>query len=171
MHRFSDEAREQIESRSSHVSARPNKEQTAERGAYRLAAKGGRGNLYLPAENLLAALRRGAAYHRIGRRSAVAAVCGGLFIMPEKIDLGTAEYTIDSRAVVIPATKGRVMQHRPRLEHWKASLTIEYNEALFPDAGLLRKILEDAGTVVGVCAYRPEKRGPFGRFAITGWKD
>jgi hypothetical protein len=170
MHRFSDEARDQIESRSSRVSARITKEETAERGAYRMPGNNGSGNLCLPAENLMGAMRRAAAFHKIGRRSSVPSVCGGVTISPEHIDLGTTTYQIDSRAVVIPATKGRVMQHRPRLNNWKARFHIEYEERLFPGPEILHSILDDAGTLVGVGAFRPEKHGPFGRFVVTSWK-
>jgi len=169
MHRFSEEARNHIESRSSDATGRPDKEQVAERGAYRMNGRTD-SNLYVPAENLMAAMRRGAGYHKLGRRSAVAAVSGGVFVTPDRLDLGTTRYAIDSRSVVIPSTKGRVMQHRPRLDSWKLRFKIEYNERLFADAEILHKILEDTGQIVGLGAFRPEKRGPFGRFVVTAWK-
>jgi hypothetical protein len=170
LHRFSEEDRAAVEARSSHATARPSPEDAAERAAYRMPMPNGqRGNLCLPAENLLASIRRAASFHKIGRRSATAAFCAGVFVSPDRLDFGTTEYEIDSRPVVIKATQGRVMRHRPKLTNWKLKFRLEYDDRLIPNAELVRSVVDDAGARVGIGDYRPERRGSFGRFMVTSW--
>jgi len=165
MHRFSEEARAQIENGTTRTGQRATKEEAAEAAAYRLRS----GNLGFPAENLKAAIRRAAAFRRIGRRSAVPAFSGGLFIVPEMIDFGIRDYVIDERSVVIKATRGRVMRYRPRLDSWKLTFSIQYDETLLPTESLIREVLADAGAKVGIGDFRPEKGGWFGRFLVSSW--
>ena len=42
-------------------------------------------------------------------------------IEPEMIGLGTKTYEIDSRPVVVPATRGRIVRHRPRFNEWQCT--------------------------------------------------
>ena len=128
------------------------------------------GELYIPGPNVQRALVSGASYSKgkgRGNLSRVAAAC--LLVSPERIGLGVREYAIDSRPVVVPATKGRVLRHRPRLEKWRCSFELEYDETLLTEAQA-RRIVDDTGSRVGLLDFRPEKRGPFGRFMVTGWE-
>jgi len=171
MHRFSEEDQAQVQSGSSHAITRPTPEVAAERACYRSAMpNGGAGNLCLPARALLASIRQAAGLHRIGRRSAKSIIAASVFIQPDEIDPGVKKFEIDSQAVVIRATKGRVMRHRPRLDSWKVMFTLAYQETLLPDEGLLRRVIEDAGARVGVLDFRPACGGSFGTFVVTGWK-
>lgn len=170
MHRFSEEDQAQVQSGTSHAVTRPTPEIAAERAVYRMGGNGLGGNLYIPARALLAAIRRASRLHKIGRRSAASIVAASVFVQPEEIDLGTKKYAVDSQSVVIRATKGRVMRHRPRLDSWRASFVLLYNEALVQDTEFLRRILDDAGARIGILDFRPESGGSYGTFAVTGWK-
>lgn len=142
-------------------------DEQAEISAYRL--NGPTSNLYLPGVNLWRSLIAGAAYSKgKGRASLQRNAAAGLFVTPERLDLGLATYRVDSRAVVVPATKGRVIRHRPVIDQWRVSFTLEYDETLLSDRQV-RQIVDDAGSRVGVLDYRPEKKGPFGRFRVDGW--
>jgi hypothetical protein len=128
------------------------------------------GNLYLPGINLQRALVSGASYSKgKGRGSLQRAAAACLLIAPERIDLGTPVYIVDSRPVVVPATKGRVLRHRPRLDRWRATFMIEYDDTLLSAANV-RRIVDDTGTRVGLLEFRPEKRSPFGRFHVVHWE-
>lgn len=76
---------------------------------------------------------------------------------------------MDSRPVVIPATKGRIMAHRPRFDCWSAVFSLAINEALLPE-DFVNQLLTEGSQQIGVGAYRPEKGGPFGCFLIEEWK-
>ena len=77
-------------------------------------------------------------------------------------------YEVDSRRVVNPTTKGALLAHRPRIERWALKLTIRINENLM-DPTFVRQLLTEAGEQIGIGAFRPEKRGPFGLFHIVAW--
>jgi len=127
------------------------------------------GELYLPGMNMWRALISGAAFSKGKNRASLqkpAAAC--LLVTPERLLLGTKKFVVDSRAVVVPATKGRVVRHRPRLNDWGVAFTVEYDDTLM-SALEIRKIVDDAGLRCGIGDYRPERRGPFGRFYVTKW--
>ena len=166
LHKFSQEDQAQIEKGTSRTGRRPTKEEAAEAAAYRLRS----GNLGFPGENVKAAIRRAAAFRRIGRRSAVPAFSGGVFILPEMLNFDVRDYVIDERSVVIKATRGRIMRYRPRLDNWKLCFSIQYDETLLPSDSLIRDVLADAGAKVGIGDFRPEKGGWFGRFVISCWQ-
>ena len=72
-------------------------------------------------------------------------------------------------AVVMPATKGRIVRYRPRLNQWKVSFDIEFDNTLITETQL-RRVVDDAGSRVGLLDFRPERKGPFGRFIVIDWK-
>jgi len=140
-------------------------EDQAEIAAYRTPD----GELYIPAEALRQALIRAAVYSKgKGRASLQKPVAACIAIEPEYLILDPQEYTIDSRSVVVPSTKGRVVRHRPRFDEWRIEATIQYDPALVTEKQL-RQIIDDAGSRVGVLDWRPDCKGPMGRFVVTAW--
>lgn len=122
---------------------------------------------YFPAENVRRAIIAAAARTKIGRRSATTDVAAALFVLPFALPIA-GDWHVDSRPVVIPATKGRILRHRPMFDEWAISLTLQIETELI-DAKTIRKILDDAGNYVGIGDYRPERKGPFGRFRVDSW--
>lgn len=119
--------------------------------------------LIIPGVAMQRALVKAAAYSKgKGRASLqkVAAAC--LMIEPEYIGVGTDKFVVDSRPVVVPATKGRIMRHRPRIDKWKANFNIEWDETLM-DEPQVKRIIEDMGKRVGLLEFRPACNGPYGR--------
>jgi hypothetical protein len=142
------------------------REAEAERAAYRLAS----GELYQPAEHIEAAMIGGGKFHKIGRKGAAGLVPAGIFVKQRQLGHGTQEYIIDSRRVVIRSTGGAIVRHRPRLDKWALSFTLEVDESIFRKDLVLR-ILEDAGRKVGIGDFRPQRRGSFGRFVVTQFEE
>ena len=126
--------------------------------------------LYIPGIAVQRALIAAAAYSKgKGRASLQKPVAACVLINPERCDLGVGEYQIDARPVVIPTTKGRIIRYRPRLDEWKITFEAEYDDNLLKE-GELRRIVDDAGSRVGLLDFRPERKGPFGRFIVIEWK-
>ena len=170
MHRFGEAEQAKVAEGGGTITVPDAREKAAESAAYRLVSNGKAGNLYVPAENLRRSLVSAATYEKAkGRGSLAKFAAAAIFVSPDVLDLGTSKYEIDSRPVVIPATKGRVIRHRPMLPKWALEFTVEYDETLLNEAQL-RRIVDHAGSKVGLLDYRPEKRGPFGRFMVTEWK-
>lgn len=128
-------------------------------------------DLYVPATAVQRSLVNGATYSKgKGRASLQKNVAACVIIGPqERLSLGVQTYAIDSRAVVVPATKGRVVRHRPLLATWVLNFTVDFDENLLTPTQL-RRVVDDSGSRVGLLDFRPEKKGPFGRFMVTSWK-
>jgi hypothetical protein len=127
------------------------------------------GVLFIPAVCLQRALVNGATFSKgKGRSSLQKNVAACVFVTPERLSLGAKKFEIDSRPVVIAATKGRIIRHRPRLDAWAVKFTLEYDETLL-DEKQMRRIVDDTGSRVGLLDFRPQKNGPFGRFMVTEW--
>lgn len=125
--------------------------------------------LYIPGIAIQRSFIASASYSKgKGRGSLQKPVAACVMVNPERCDLGVKDYLIDSRPVVVPATKGRVVRHRPRLDNWTVTFEIEYDDTLLTETQL-RRIVDDAGSRVGLLDFRPERKGPFGRFMVTDW--
>jgi hypothetical protein len=142
------------------------KEEQAEFASYRVPETK---ELYVPGVAMQRALVAGAAYSKgKGRASLAKPAAACLLIAQQYLGLGVSEFIIDARPVVIPATKGRVVRYRPRLDTWSISFELSYDDTLMT-ATQVRQIVDDTGKHVGILDFRPEKKGPFGRFVVTSW--
>ena len=143
-------------------------QEQAEISSYRIP---GSKELYIPGVAIQRACVGAATYSKGKGRSSlqkVAAAC--LMVTPEFVGLGTDKYEVDSRPVVMPATKGRIMRHRPRLDKWIAKFGIEWDETLMSEEQV-KKIVEDMGKRVGLLEFRPACKGPYGRSKIIKWEN
>lgn len=145
------------------------KEEQAEYAAYRDTDK----YLYVPGIAVQRALIGAATYSKAkgkGRASLQKPAAACLMVLPERISLGTKNYEIDSRRVVVPATKGAVVRHRPMVKDWRITFTLEFDDHLITEPEL-RTIVDDMGTRVGLLDFRPAKNGSYGRSIVTEWKN
>lgn len=139
----------------------------AEIAAYRTPDTG---ELYVPGTAVLRCLVSAAAFSKgKGRASAQKPAAACLMIDSEYLKLGAKDYEIDSRPVVISATRGRIVRHRPRLDSWAVEFSLDYDTELL-SANTVREIVDNAGKRVGLLDFRPACKGPFGRFVVTKWK-
>jgi len=97
-------------------------------------------------------------------KSKIVAAC--VFVMPEHLFLGQDTYEIDSRAVVVQGA--RIVRCRPRFDEWALSFELEYDEVLI-SAVQMREIVDNAGKRMGLLDFRPERKGPYGRFQVVKW--
>jgi hypothetical protein len=89
-------------------------------------------------------------------------------IEPETI-INDYKYEEFKVAAVNPMTKGRMMVSRPKFNEW----AVEFNILSYDDGiteGVLKDCLEYAGSYVGIGDWRPEKKGPYGKFIVTQFK-
>ena len=142
----------------------------AEKVAYRMekSSKFKKGELYVPAEAIKGTLINAASYKKVGKYALRPIIAGGTRIQPRQIGLGTENYEIDARTVVIQ--RARVVKQRPILNKWKINFEIIYNEKMIGDDKIIKQCLEEAGERVGILDFRPEHTGEFGCFKVTKWK-
>lgn len=127
-------------------------------------------DLYVPGVAIQRALVAAAAFSKgKGRGSLQKPVAACVMVSPERVTTGLQKFVVDTRPVVVPATKGRVLRHRPRLDDWALTFSVDYDENLLTETQL-RRIVDDMGTRVGLLDFRPAKNGPFGRSMVTEWK-
>jgi len=79
-------------------------------------------------------------------------------------------WTVDTRPVRIPSTGGRILCHRPCFHDWKLSFTLKVDTEMI-SLKLMRDIVDAAGKRVGLGDFRPDCKGPFGKFVVTEWKE
>lgn len=77
-------------------------------------------------------------------------------------------WSVDTRAVRIPATGGRIQRHRPCFFDWSVKFDVDLDTSEMHQS-LFREIVDAAGQKVGLCDFRPATKGPFGRFVVTNW--
>lgn len=130
------------------------------------------GNLYIPGPNVFACLVAAGKFHKAGKSKVTtqktSLIPAGVMVDDLVCPLSTNAWEVDSRSVVIPSTGGRVMCHRPRIDEWSLSFTLDIDTSMFSPK-LVRMIVDDAGKKIGLGDYRPERKGPFGRFVVKGW--
>lgn len=137
------------------------------------------GHFYLPGAAIARLIREAGGNHKLkgSRRSAKFVVPAAVIVVEDTITLCNGDgktpvtaFEVDSRPVTIPATKGRIMRHRPRFDCWLASFNLRINELLLPP-DFIHQLLVEGGQQIGVGDFRPEKGGPFGTFNVTRWED
>jgi hypothetical protein len=172
-HRFTEAAQNQKQTRNALVTEQSPREQ-AQACAYQLP----NGTYYLPGAAIARLLREAGGGHKLRgtRKSAKYVVPAAVLVTEDTITVldGDAEtpasnFEVDSRPVTIPATKGRIMRHRPRFDSWAATFSIRINEDILPQ-DFVHRLLVEGGQQLGVGDFRPEKGGPFGTFNVIEWR-
>jgi hypothetical protein len=78
-------------------------------------------------------------------------------------------WAVDTRAVRIPSTGGRILCHRPCFNDWRISFEMNVDTDMLP-LKLLREIVDAAGKRIGLGDFRPDCKGPFGKFTVVRWE-
>jgi hypothetical protein len=165
-HRFPEEdAETEIKTKN-----RQNNEADVEKSLYRLPD----GTIYQPATHIISALKRGGVKFQIkgsGKQTYKNIIgSGAVTIEPDAIPHKNQNWEVDSRPVVNPSTRGRVIRKRPVLKNWSLQFVFDVDEDEIPIA-VLKEILDRTGRSVGIGDFRPEKGGPFGRFLVSEFKE
>lgn len=135
--------------------------------------------LIIPAPNLFKSLMEGGRFFKNGR-SKITTQKNSL--IPAAVELmgidNAAElpieskdgWEVDTRAVRIPATGGRILCHRPIFHEWalECEITVD-EEEMHPK--LVREVFDAAGRKIGLGDFRPDCKGMYGKFVITKWEE
>lgn len=172
VHRFTEQAERNKKTRKIDVTDRDPRAE-AENNAY--IAKDG--TFYFSAFSIPGCMGGAGANHKMtgSRKSPRFIVPSAIRMKTDGITIlngdGPAEdFEVDSRPVTIPATKGRIMRHRPRFDNLGARFEILLNDDLLSE-DMAQQLLTEAGVYIGIGDFRPEKRGPFGCFKIVRFEE
>lgn len=171
LNRFTAEAEVQVSGGTS-VTFRGDKGTPREQAEPKLY-KDDKGMLYMPGPNIFSALIAAGAFHKAGKSKLTtmksSLIPAGIAVEELVCPLNTNKWEVDSRSVVIPSTGGRIMCHRPRVDRWSLTFTLDVDSGMF-SPNLVRAIVDDAGKKCGLGDFRPSRKGPFGRFVVKRWK-
>ena len=81
-----------------------------------------------------------------------------------------SKWSVFSILAVNPTTKGRNILHRPQFNKWEVEFEVTFEESQI-EVHVMKELLEIAGKFVGIGDWRPEKKGRFGKFQVTSWKE
>lgn len=118
---------------------------------------------FIPGQNLDSCLQDGAKLQKLGKKfkQAVMVVENEVPLLykgPRDIDGLFDEGFRDVRGVKVGMAK--LMRCRPKFNEWAAEFTVIYNDDVLNEEEV-RKAIADAGSLIGVCDYRPR----FGKFS------
>lgn len=127
----------------------------------------------IPQPNILASIIEGGRFHKIKNRSVTtmqkSMIPSCFDIKGIMLPIKTKGWEVDERPVRIPATGGRILAYRPKFNDWQ----LEFDATLDTDiisVNLMREIIDDAGKRIGLGDYRPDRKGPFGKYKVNKWQ-
>ena len=132
------------------------------------------GKHIIPSPNLLACIMGGGRFYKVSRRTVTtqrrSMIPAAVTISPIELEIDNKQpWAVDTRPVRNPSTGGRILCHRPIFDDWKLKFELLLEESIIGQK-LLRQIVDSAGNMVGLGDYRPDTKGPYGRFVVTNWK-
>lgn len=133
------------------------------------------GGFIIPQPNLMRCLIDGGRFHKVGKTQLTTAKSSQLYAC---VDIHGSEikiihkqpWKVDTRAVRIPATGGRILAHRPMFDDWGLAFIVELDTSIV-SSKLFRAVVDDAGKRVGLGDFRPATKGPYGKFVVNVWAE
>jgi len=134
-----------------------------------------KGDPVIPQPNLFRCLIDAGKFFKTGK-SKVTTVKSS--IIPACVDVAETEipiihkegWRVDTRPVRIPATGGRILCHRPMFDDWRLRFTATLDTSVMT-VDFFREIVDVAGSRIGLGDFRPDCKGPFGKFKVITWKE
>jgi hypothetical protein len=133
------------------------------------------GNPMVPQPNLLRCLVEGGRFHKAGKTQLTTSKSSHLYacVSIEGAEIALIHnqpWKVDTRAVRIPSTGGRILAHRPMFDDWALEFEVILDTSIL-GAKLFRSVVDDAGNRIGLGDFRPATKGPYGRFVVTKWEE
>lgn len=111
--------------------------------------------------------KAGARFKTKGKRTFESVLAPTMSCEQECIPLGMDKFETFVEWVKIPPRTGAMVKiGRALLREWACSLAITLDCENY-DPEMLRQVIEEAGKNVGIGAWRPQLKGPYGRFRVT----
>ena len=131
--------------------------------------------LIIPQPNMFRCIIDSGAYFKVGKSKITtqksSLIPAGLEIEGTEIPIISQEpWRVDTRAVRIPSTGGRIPCHRPMFDSWSLSFVINIDTDMF-EPKLVRELIDCAGKRIGLGDFRPSCKGPFGKFVVKSWNE
>jgi len=131
------------------------------------------GTVVIPQEAIFQSFMNGGRFEKLGKVQVSTTTSS---ILPGYVSMPSVEYKLEYtcwEADVRPVAnaKGqRMLCYRPRFDKWAFDIVIQLHEPGEFGAGLMRKVIDHAGTKIGLLSYRPQKKGSYGIFRVDSWE-
>ena len=129
--------------------------------------------LYQPSTHIYGALIEAGKHKKVvgkGKATYSKVVGYAIEINPFEIKHQKQKWETFSILAVNPNTKGRNLLHRPMLKEWKLEFECVFDETEIAPS-IMKELFDIAGKVAGIGDWRPQKKGPYGKFQVTEWKE
>jgi hypothetical protein len=172
MHAFTDSDQLAASSGTRSAAAGADRGTAREQAAAHLYLSSDGQTVIVPQPNLFSCIMAAGKFHKAGKskittlKTSLIPAC--VFFSASEFPLDHDGWQVDTRAVRIPATGGRIQRHRPLFERWRLAFDVQLDTAEMSER-LFRQIVDDAGNKIGLGDFRPETKGPFGRFKVIRW--
>jgi len=171
--RFTDEAAmsSTSQTRAATVGGKGDPQEQAEKKLYISEATG---SPVIPGPNLFRCIIDGGKFFKNGKskvttlKSSLIPACVAIEELEIPI-ISPKPWMVDTRAVRIPSTGGRILAHRPCFYDWSLEFTMTLDTEIM-DIKLLREIVDASGKRIGLGDFRPDCKGPFGKFNVSKWE-
>jgi len=133
------------------------------------------GTIVMPQPNLLRCLIDAGKFFKAGKtkvttlKSSLIPACVTIEEMYCEI-VSRKGWTVDQRPIRNPATGGRLLRYRPMFHDWLICFTMILDTEIL-STKQLREIVDGAGKRIGLGDFRPDCKGPFGKFVVTFWEE
>jgi hypothetical protein len=133
------------------------------------------GKPMIPQPNLMRCIVEGGRFHKAGKTQLTTSKSSHMYAC---LDISGAEikliykqpWKVDTRAVRIPSTGGRILAHRPMFDDWALEFECDLDTSIV-GAKVFRSLVDDAGKRIGLGDFRPATKGPYGKFVVTKWEE
>ena len=172
MHSFTDADQLSASSGSRASSAVQDRGTPAEQAAAHLYVSADGETVIIPQPNIFSCIVSAGKFFKAGKskittqKTSVIPAC--VFFNDTEYPLKHKGWAVDTRAVRIPSTGGRIQRHRPIFHVWGFKFSVQLDDSEI-SIKLFREIIDAAGNKIGLGDFRPETKGPFGRFSVTRW--
>lgn len=130
------------------------------------------GGYYIPAVAFRNALLSAGTGKKIGKMSAIRAMSAGVFnaetrclLFDPKTKKPIKTHRVHTVRAVIPSSKAAVIRGRAEVPTWATKVAFEVDTD-FITVGQVKELFALAGRMIGVLDWRPERKGPHGRFKV-----
>ncbi len=137
--------------------------------------KGENGKFVIPQPNIFRCIIDGGRFFKTGKslitssKSSLIPAC--VQVLGIEFEIKSKDgWRVDERAIVNPSTRGRRLCYRPRFDDWQLTFDAEVDPEMITTK-LFREIVDAAGKKIGLGDFRPDRKGPFGKFVVIHWKE
>ncbi len=129
----------------------------------------------LPTQNVFSCFLEGGKFFKIGRRQVTtrdsSLLAGALEMNDVVVPLVFSKpWEVDSRPFRNQVNNTKMLTHRPRFDDWKFTIHCVLDHELV-GIKMFRQIVDMAGRVIGLGDYRPDRKGPYGKFVVECWEE